>query len=33
MLANDDDDLRQRLEQYRADRRDAAASSVLPPPA
>ncbi len=33
MLANDDDDVRQRLEQYRADRRDAAASSVLPPPA
>ena len=33
MLANDDDDLRQRLAQYRADRRDAAASSVLPPPA
>ena len=33
MLANDDDGLRQRLEQYRTDRRDAAASSVLPPPA
>ena len=33
MLANDDDGVRQRLEQYRADRRDAAASSVLPPPA
>ena len=33
MLANDDDGLHQRLEQYRTDRRDAAASSVLPPPA
>jgi len=33
MLANDDDDLRRRLEQYRTDRRDAAAASVLPPPA
>jgi 5-(carboxyamino)imidazole ribonucleotide mutase len=33
MLANDDDELRRQLERYRADRRDAAASSVLPPPA
>jgi 5-(carboxyamino)imidazole ribonucleotide mutase len=33
MLALDDEELRQQLERYRAERRDAAASSVLPPPA
>lgn len=31
MLASDDDALRLRLEQFRADRRDAAAASTLPP--
>ncbi|WP_040496156.1 5-(carboxyamino)imidazole ribonucleotide mutase [Ilumatobacter nonamiensis] len=33
MLAVDDEELRDRLDRYRADRRDAAAASVLPPPA
>jgi 5-(carboxyamino)imidazole ribonucleotide mutase len=33
MLAADDDGLREQLDRYRAERREAAASSVLPPPA
>ncbi len=33
MLATADDELREQLDRYRAERRDAAASSVLPPPA
>lgn len=33
MLANHDDDLRGKLHAYRAERRDQAASSTLPPPA
>ena len=33
MLAIDDHELREQLERYRTERRDAAASSVLPPPA
>lgn len=33
LLANHDDDLRARLHAYRAERRDQAASSTLPPPA
>ena len=33
MLALDDDAIRKQLDRYRADRREAAASSVLPPPA
>ena len=33
MLASDDDNLREQLDRYRAERREAAASAVLPPPA
>ncbi len=33
MLAADDDGLREQLDRYRAERRETAASSVLPPPA
>jgi 5-(carboxyamino)imidazole ribonucleotide mutase len=32
MLAGDDDALREQLDRYRAERRETAASSVLPPP-